>query len=535
MATLDRYIHTCPQCGLTRDEFSHLHKSIYWPGVFAKHRHLCLGTDDSGRQLHDHCLICGKKNSSMTTDAMYKHYTAKHGQSLNEAHTILDIHREHRPHEYPDLDLNQHYGLLITHQNAVQANKKIAGYWTIFLTAPATIHYEMRDIRDHYREAFFDFFDVDPISLHGHVSDAANPFVLESLLMHMSNVFPNGVAPRAFGKTARLAIMEGSYGMGFGPLAYSAPCSWSSSVACGPEPVIVRMIPDMISQQIKKAKAKKCIALLVAIVRSSDGGVMTANEWLATLQACKEYGMVLVVDEAMTAIRCGAPFAHQLPEYKCHGRPDLILFGKGIRTNGIAVDWQGINLQRLGQVSLEDRLEAITLWQKRFTETAPPEALLQSWGTIVLAQEQEWPQRAIKIGKILRSILTSFNMKNTSISGLHILIWLRRSDPALCKLAVVSANAGEIYTRWLPLMDSVMASEAEMTSKVFGLGSRQYRKLLGAYLIKKDWWLGYCSLCGDAMETGGDREGARERCLKCFVRPCDVCEPGDHVCALMSG
>ena len=38
----------------------------------------------------------------------------------------------------------------------------------------------------------------------------------------------------------------------------------------------------------------------------------------------------------MMAIRCRAPFAYQRSEY--HGRPDLVLFGKGVKTNGIAID-----------------------------------------------------------------------------------------------------------------------------------------------------------------------------------------------------
>lgn len=84
---------------------------------------------------------------------------------------------------------------------------------------PAMIYHEARDIRDHYRKAFFEFFDVDPISLHGHVSDAASPFVIASLLMHLGNVFPELAILSTSAKAARVAVMEGSYGMGFGPLA----------------------------------------------------------------------------------------------------------------------------------------------------------------------------------------------------------------------------------------------------------------------------------------------------------------------------
>lgn len=529
MSGTEQYVQTCTQCGLSRKEF---HEEFGQSQPFAKHRHLCLGRDDSGMWLHGRCLICAKNLFSLSIEAVYKHY-ARHSHNLNEDHTVRDIHRDFHPEDYPDLDLNHHYGQLLTRQNVTQANKIISGYWKTFIETPAMIYHEVRDIRDYYREAFFDFFDVDPISLHGHVSDAANPFVLGSLLRHLENVFRDRVTPSTFGEDARVAVMEGSYGMGFGPLAYNAPCPWSSDAACGPKPVIVRMDSNTIQKQIKAAKASKCVALLVAIVRSSDGTVMTTAQWRAIIEACDKYRMYLVVDEAMTAIRCGAPFAHQLPDYKYHGRPDLVLFGKGIRTNGIAVDWRGVNFRRLGEVSLEDRVNAIILWEKRLTETAPPEILLQSWGTITLACKQGWPQRAIKIGQVLRNVLATFNIRPSSISGLHSLLWLSRHDGALNKLAVMSANAGNDYTRWLPLMDSIMTSEATMMTKVFGFGSRQHRKLLAAYLIKRNWWLGYCSVCGNAMETGDDRIGARERCMECFARPCDVCEPGEHVCQMM--
>ena len=55
--------------------------------------------------------------------------------------------------------------------------------------------------------------------------------------------------------------------------------------------------------------------------------------------------MVLIVDEALTIIRCGAPFAHPLYLYRRHGHPDLILLGKGIQTCGVAVDLKAINMQ----------------------------------------------------------------------------------------------------------------------------------------------------------------------------------------------
>lgn len=146
------------------------------------------------------------------------------------------------------------------------------------------------------------------------------------------------------------------------------------------KPVVIEMDPRTIDQQIKAAVDNYCIAFFVEIVRSQDGRVLSPEQWRASLESCGKYDIVLIVDEAMTAVRCGAPFAHQLPEYRCQGRPDLVLFGKGIRTSGVAVDWNGTNIKNLGIVSDDNRLDVILQWQSRFTETASPESLLQSWG-----------------------------------------------------------------------------------------------------------------------------------------------------------
>lgn len=81
----------------------------------------------------------------------------------------------------------------------------------------------------------------------------------------------------------------------------------------------------------------------------------------------------------------------------------------------------------------------------------------------------------------------------------------------------MSANAGPHYTRWLPSVDTVMMSEEETRNKAFGLGSLTHRRQVVIYFLKNGWWLGYCSRCGDTLETGEDREGVRDRCMICFA------------------
>jgi hypothetical protein len=45
--------------------------------------------------------------------------------------------------------------------------------------------------------------------------------------------------------------------------------------------------------------------------------------------------MLLIVDEYLSLLRCGAGFAHPNPHYTLHGKPDLILFGKELKVCGM--------------------------------------------------------------------------------------------------------------------------------------------------------------------------------------------------------
>lgn len=325
-------------------------------------------------------------------------------------------------------------------------------------------------------------------------------------------------------------MAHNSYSTGFGPSAYDASCPWSVAAACGERFYQLNVDTKTFERDIEKAKANRCVAFVVEIVQATGGAVLSAEQWQRIVQACQKHRMILVVDEAMTAVRCGAPFAHQLPCYREYGRPDFVFFGKGIQTCGVAIDWKGVNATHLGMVTRDDQVAAVVTWQKRFTELAPPESLLQSWGTIVMAKKQNWPQRAVQIGEILRSVLYEVGVKSCSVKGLHSLIYFSQSDPGPKYLHVVPASAGSLYARWLPVLDAVMCSTRELHEKVFGFSSSCHRRQLARYLRKHGWDIGYCSRCGDNMEIGDDRPGARERCEVCLVRPCEQCEPGDHMC-----
>ncbi|KAL8878840.1 MAG: hypothetical protein Q9198_003432, partial [Flavoplaca austrocitrina] len=413
--------------------------------------------------------------------------------------------RETNPEDFPDLDFHHSFGSFLTHKNPVskQTHTEIARYWDLLGNSPSLLQRHIHQIADKYRDAFRDFFVAEPISLHGHVSDASNVALLTSVISHLVSHGSSDIGTPFFEDESksnpRIAIAADSYGAGYGSLAYNAVLVSNRLVANGPRPVIITMTnPAKIDAQIKHAKNQRCVTLIVELVCAGSGKVITENAWKHILIACEKYALILIVDEALTSIRCGAPFAYQLPQLARHGYPDLVLFGKAVRTNGIAVEWRGINIKKLG-IRDDDRLFTILDWQERVTEMAQAADLLISWGTLVLARREQWPQRAQVIGHILRGRIIAQGVKACSIHGLHSLIYIPLQDVGRLGPPVMGARAGR-FLRWLPAMDEVMTSEEELSTKVFGEDSIPHRREISTCLENQGLQLGFCSRCGDAVE-----------------------------------
>lgn len=460
--------------------------------------------------------------------------------------------RAEHPEDYPDLDFHHSFGSFLTRKNPISStvNAEIARYWGLLSETPSLLQHHTHRIGEKYRGAFRQFFTADPISLHGHVSDASNVALLTSLISHLvSHASKDHGTSSSSEEDAsedhseedaseghkisffseddksnpRVAILEGSYGAGYGCLAYDAIIRTVRPLANGPRPFIIETnIARRIDTQVERAKNEGCVALIAEIVRAEDGKPISERVWGSLLAACDKHALILIVDEALTAIRCGAPFAYQLPQYSTHGFPDLVLFGKAVRTNGIAVEWRGINIQKL---RIENRPFAILDWQERLTEMAQIADLLISWGTLVLARKERWPQRAQQIGTLLRNILVAEGVRRAEIGGLHSLIYIQPSDVKRLSSPVMGAKAEE-HIRWLPVLDEVMASEDELRAKVFGQTSIPHREQVSAFLRRQRLKLRFCGGCGDAVE-----EGVRS-CERCVVRFCKKCEKKKHVCRM---
>jgi len=455
-------------------------------------------------------------------------------RSSRQDHRDRDVeeHGESCPMDFPAMDFHQTYGSFLTRKNPISqaVDPDVAKYWNMLSIDPAMLQHYANDIGKRYRSAFKRFFNLDPISVHGHVSDAANPFVLTSLLLHLTAGSADDSDVSFLGEDDRLAprmaITDASYGAGYGPLAYNSAVPLIRELACGAKPFVVNTrTPAKIDKQVRLAKEEGCVALVAEIVRAADGTVISEAQWKALLEACKKHCLILVVDEALTAIRCGAPFAHQLPQYRSSGLPDLVLFGKAVRTHGIAIEWQGINIQKL---AFTDQLYTIQHWQERYTEMASPADLLTSIGTLTLAKREDWPQRAQKIGAVLRDIINSEGYARPSaIGGLHSLIYLRQKDYSRNTSPVMGAYAGK-YIRWLPVVDDVMMSKDELQVKVFGRGSLAYRKQVAKWFERMKLQPRWCARCGAAAGIKRKR-----LCPRCVANRCEDCEPRAHVCPMV--
>lgn len=456
-----------------------------------------------------------------------------HKKLYEVTQTTGNLRRDSHPEDYPDLNFHHSFGSFLTRKNPIleSVDADIGKYWALLNKSPTMLQYYIHEIGDRYREAFRRFFTAEPASLHGHVSDASSPALLTSLISHFasgcSESGSNAFLDEDDKSNPRIAILEGSYGAGYGPLAHNSVLDFVRPLANGSIPVMIKTLDaSKIDEQVRNAKLAGCVALIAEIVRARDGVAIRQVAWKNLLRACKKHNLVLVVDEALTAIRCGAPFAYQLPQYQKHGFPDLVLFGKAVKTNGIAVDWRGINMQKLEITDPEERLFLALQWQERLTEMAPAASLLTSWGTITLAGREDWPQRSRVIGNLLRDFVQDEGIEPTFIGGLHGLLYLRVQDQARISSPVMGANAGK-YVRWFPMMDEVMMSKEELRMKVFGARSVAHRKDVSAYLDSRGVRLSFCARCGQAVEAG-----LKPACEVCVVGVCEDCEPGEHFCPM---
>ncbi|KAL8779119.1 MAG: hypothetical protein Q9194_001614 [Teloschistes cf. exilis] len=388
--------------------------------------------------------------------------------------------RDTHPEDFPNLNFHHNRGSFLTHKNPISASASppIVRYWHLYTQNPTLVneHY-IQPIQSAYRATFRSFFVADSLSIHGHVSDASKPLILIGLNAHIYSHATNGV--KGLSDKARenplIAITEGYYGVGFGPLQYHAisnpqPPSEQRPSANGAPPIMLRTDDACtVEAQVRDPKGMECVAVIAQMVRSLDGRVIGEDIGKEVVCACDKYNLFLVVDETMTSIRCGASFSYQLPQYHAYGSPDLVLFGKAVKRTVWRLNGVVFNVQKLGIGRDDQRKRVISDWQNRFADMASVSDLLIFWGTILLAGKEDWPLRAREVGQVLRDMQAGDGLASTGTGGLHSLIYMPWQDATRFSWPVMGANAGD-YVRWLPVLDEIMTSPDRLREKVLAGG-----------------------------------------------------------------
>ncbi|KAK4994697.1 hypothetical protein LTR66_005321, partial [Elasticomyces elasticus] len=223
------------------------------------------------------------------------------------------------------------------------------------------------------------------------------------------------------------------------------------SVACGPPPTLIdidSLHRESLHNQLSAAKEQGCIALLIEMIRSSDGHPMEAGAFQAVATQCEKVGLALVVDECLTAFRCGAPFACQRPEYISKACPDFVLFGKGLQICGISINYEGASNRKYLKHGPAFGKQVASSWQSLVTKAVPLPMLIDSLNIIDLAIQHDWASRSQIIGKHLREIIyesmsdsarvPSQAEMRQAVGGLDALIYLPQEISQ--KLLVMSAG-----------------------------------------------------------------------------------------------
>ncbi|KAF5659415.1 hypothetical protein FCIRC_12517 [Fusarium circinatum] len=321
---------------------------------------------------------------------------------------------------------------------------------------------------------------------------------------------------------------------------YVCPYEESSSVACGPSPVVVDLAADeQYHEALEKAKEQGCVALIVQIIESQFPWQKVEPTSLQTLaQACSSLRILLIIDETLSALRCGAPFAHQREEYRTIVLPDLVIFGKGLKVNGIGVNFDGQTLQSLHISSHNDRLRTIFRWHDRHTRAIRTSLLIEALFVIELAKSEDWPGLSIRIGQSIREVICTMETARVRLSqsqsslqtaGLDSLIYV---DEKQARSMLLQGVPEGNFIRLLPILAEPYSNLQFLRTHIFGKSSWAVRRSTSLLLESSGLMPLWCFVCGDATEKvlGDDVPWCRNCCLATCGYP--GCEEGfaNHAC-----
>lgn len=303
-------------------------------------------------------------------------------------------------------------------------------------------------------------------------------------------------------------------------------------MACGSPPIVIDPLQSLSSLQLSLVQAQDsgAIALIVQIVYTNQPPQVLSASRLHTLaKICKTIKLPLVVDETLTALRCGAPFAYQREEYNGL-QPDLVIFGKALGISGLAVNFEG---QLLANLLISSPLRKITCsfrWFEVQTRPISMLCLIEALSILEAAREENWPERSRLVGRLVREAILRHGMDTSGdpsscergpIGGLDAIICVEQTRVEGLLIQGIPKNG---YVRLLPVIDDFMLSEESVQGLVLGKSSKLARKQVSEAMIglgRKPLW---CYICGDPTEAilGEKVEWCRECCLAiCGDKKCE--------------
>jgi hypothetical protein len=308
-----------------------------------------------------------------------------------------------------------------------------------------------------------------------------------------------------------------------------------NAIASGPKPVVISMkdsSPETLNAALVRAKLQGCIAVVADIVSTDDGSILLPDHFSLLKSCCSRNKLLLIMDETLTAIRCGAPFAFQRSEYTLtegDAKPDLVVFGKGLGVSGIAIGFDGQMLRHLGFAKSKDIQQTIRYWRALVSRPISTPTLIEALGILHTAKSEDWPLRSVKIGEAVRDIIrdreTKGGKEQELIPGLGAMIVVDR-DRSMRFRIMAAIRRRSPWVRWLPKLDSTSDREA-LETYVFGHRSKHHRQMLAEEAERYSTMPLWCFICG--IEATSE-----EWCRTCFLAFCnnEVCVAAfsRHVC-----
>jgi hypothetical protein len=304
-------------------------------------------------------------------------------------------------------------------------------------------------------------------------------------------------------------------------------------VACGNPPIVIDPLQKLpaLKTSLARAQDSGAVALIVHIVYTNQPHQILPPHQLHELaKICKTIRLPLVIDETLTALRCGAPFAYQREEY--HGiQPDLVVFGKALGVSGLAVNFEG---QLLADLFISSHLQKIACsfrWFDVQTRPISMACLIEALSILEAARDENWPARSQVVGRLVREAIFRHERETSGSPSLRESLPIGGLDAIICverkrvEDLLLQGIPNEGYVRLLPVIDDFMLSEESLQHVVLGKCSQHARKQVSEEMVKLGRGPLWCYICGDPTEAilGEKVEWCRECCLAmCGDKMCET-------------